>query len=70
MVSAIHAPIPAVTADAIKFKTWVGAGRCQGSFDLPRLISILSRELDIDQSEVIKNVPGSNFVTGHSRRPG
>jgi glycerol-3-phosphate dehydrogenase len=68
VVSAIHAPIPAVTADAVKFKTWVGAGRCQGSFDLPRLISILSRELGIDPVEVIKNVPGSNFVTGHSRR--
>jgi len=70
VVSAIHGPIPAVTADAVKFKTWVGAGRCQGSFDLPRLISILSRELGIDPAEVVKSTPGSNFVTGHSRRPG
>jgi glycerol-3-phosphate dehydrogenase len=45
----------------------VGAGRCQGSFDLPRLISILSRELGKDPSGVIKNIPGSSFITGHSR---
>ena len=62
VISAIHSPIPAVTADAIKFKTWVGAGRCQGSFDLPRLISILRKELDIEPTGVLKNDPGSNII--------
>jgi glycerol-3-phosphate dehydrogenase len=68
VISAIHSPIPAFTADALKFKTRVGTGRCQGSFDLPRLISILSRELDIDPAGVLKNETGSNFITGHSRK--
>ena len=70
IVSAIHSPIPAVTADAIKFKTWAGAGRCQGSFDLPRLISILCEELNIEPTRVLKNDPGSNIILDHSRGSG
>ena len=67
IVSAIHAPIPALTADAIKFKTWAGTGRCQGAFDISRIITILSDEAGIKPPDVIKRGRGSNIVTGYTR---
>lgn len=63
IVTEIHAPIPARTYDAIKRRTWLGTGRCQGSFDTPRVIEILSRELGISPMDVIKESKGSNFLT-------
>ncbi len=59
IVAAIHAPIPAENYDAIKRRTWLGTGRCQGSFDYPRTMEILARELGISMTEVTKKGPGS-----------
>lgn len=67
IVSAIHAPIPALTADAIKFKTWAGAGRCQGAFDIPRIIAILSAETETMSPAILKRGRGSNIVIGYTR---
>ena len=58
----IHAPVPAITYDAIKRRTWLGAGRCLGGFDLPRVVALLSQELDIPLHEVTKRGPGSEFL--------
>jgi glycerol-3-phosphate dehydrogenase len=66
-VSAIHAPIPALTTDAIKFKVWAGAGRCQGAFDISRIITILSDEIGIDPPGVLKRGKDSNVVMGYTR---
>ncbi len=68
VISAMHAPIPAKSVDAIKFKTWAGAGRCQGAFDISRIITILSSELGTLPPEVLKRGRGSNIVTGHTRK--
>lgn len=62
IVDAIHSPIPAETYDAIKRRTWLGTGRCQGSFDYPRTMEILSRELNIPMTEITKRGPGSVFL--------
>lgn len=62
IVAAIRAPIPATTYDAIKRRTWLGTGRCQGSFDYPRTMEILARELGISMTEVTKKGPGSVFL--------
>lgn len=62
IVAEIHAPIPARTYDAIKRRTWTGAGRCQGGFDMPRVIEILSQELGIPPDEVTKKGAGSGFL--------
>ncbi len=62
IVEAIHRPIPARTYDAIKRRTWLGTGRCQGGFDYPRTMEILSRELGIPMEEVTKKGPGSEFL--------
>jgi glycerol-3-phosphate dehydrogenase len=58
----IHAPIPADTYDAIKRRTWTGTGRCQGGFDMPRVVKILSEELGIPPEEVTKKGEGSRLL--------
>jgi glycerol-3-phosphate dehydrogenase len=64
IVDAIHAPIPARTIDALKFRTKAGLGRCQGAFDICRIIKIICRETSLDPEDIVKNVYGSNTVTG------
>jgi len=62
IIDAIRAPIPALTYDAVKRRTWLGTGRCQGGFDYPRVLEILSRELGIPVTEVTKKGSGSEFL--------
>lgn len=62
ILAEIHAPIPATTYDAIKRRTWLGTGRCQGGFDSPRVVDILSRELDLPIEQITKRGPGSEFL--------
>ena len=62
IVAEIHAPIPALTYDAIKRRTWLGTGRCQGGFDMPRVTEILARELGVSQLEVSKKNGDSKFL--------
>jgi len=62
IITAIHRPIPARTYDAIKRRTWLGTGRCQGSFDYPRTMEILAQELGVSMTEVTKKGPGSVFL--------
>ncbi|MGC9397958.1 MAG: NAD(P)/FAD-dependent oxidoreductase [Anaerolineae bacterium] len=63
IVAEIHAPIPAVTYDAIKRRTWLGTGRCQGAFDMPRVVDIIARETGMDPLEVSKKNGGSEFLS-------
>ena len=69
IVAEIHAPLPARTYDAIKRRTWLGTGRCLGGFDLPRVVDILARELEVSPLEVSKKGPGSEFLSG-TTKPG
>ena len=62
IIAEIHAPIPARTYDAIKRRTWLGTGRCQGGFDMPRVVNILSRELQMSPLEVTKRGQGSEYL--------
>jgi glycerol-3-phosphate dehydrogenase len=62
IVAEIHSPIPAHTYDAIKRRTWLGTGRCLGSFDTPKVVEILASELKIPVTEVTKKGPGSEFL--------
>lgn len=62
ILAEIHAPIPARTYDAIKRRTWLGTGRCQGAFDTPRVVEILSRELGLSPLEITKKGKGSEFL--------
>jgi glycerol-3-phosphate dehydrogenase len=67
IVAAIHAPLPARTYDALKRRTRLGAGRCQGGFDTPRVLEILARELGIPRTAVTKLGPGSEFVVRETK---
>ena len=62
IVAEIHSPIPATTYDAIKRRTWLGTGRCQGGFDMPRVVKILADELDVSPMEVTKKGKGTEFL--------
>ncbi len=70
IVREIHAPIPATTYDAIKRRTWLGTGRCQGGFDMPRVVAILSRELGISPLKVTKRGTGSEFLFRQTKELG
>ena len=66
----IHAPIPAQTYDAIKRRTWLGTGRCQGAFDAPRVVEILARELGLSPLAVTKKGPGSELLARPTKKVG
>ena len=68
IVGSLHAPIPARTLDALKFRTRAGLGRCQGAFDLSRILHIMSRELRVDPTSITKNDPGSEVGGVHLQR--
>jgi glycerol-3-phosphate dehydrogenase len=62
IVAEIHGLIPAHTYDSIKRRTWLGTGRCQGGFDMPRVTAILARELGISPLDVTKKGEASKFL--------
>jgi len=62
IVEEIHSPVPAKTYDAIKRRTWLGTGRCQGAFDTPRVVEILARELGVSPLKITKKGDGSYFL--------
>jgi glycerol-3-phosphate dehydrogenase len=70
IVAEIHSPVPALTYDAIKRRTWLGTGRCQGGFDMPRVTEILARELGISQLEISKKNGGSKFLCRPTKEDG
>lgn len=55
IVDAIRRPLGATTTDGIKRRTRAGMGRCQSGFCNPRVVEILARELQIDESAVLKS---------------
>ena len=62
IVDAIHRPIPCTSIDMIKKRIRPGMGRCQGGFCTPKILKILSRELDKPVTEIAKNDKGSEMV--------
>ncbi len=62
IIQEIHAPLPARTYDAVKRRTWLGTGRCLGSFDMPRVVEILAHELGISHFDVSKKGTGTEFL--------
>jgi glycerol-3-phosphate dehydrogenase len=62
VLAEIHSPVPAVTYDGIKRRTWLGTGRCQGAFDEPRIVKLLADELKVKPEEITKKGPGSEFL--------
>ncbi|MEG1501664.1 MAG: (2Fe-2S)-binding protein, partial [Clostridiales bacterium] len=56
--------LPPHNLNGLKKRLRLGMGVCQGSFCTPRIIEILSRELNIPPEKVLKGEKGSNLVKG------
>ncbi len=54
----------AKTLDGIKFRTRAQAGRCHGSFCTPRLLKILSKEMNTLPTHITKRGKGSEIIKG------
>jgi glycerol-3-phosphate dehydrogenase len=67
ILSAIHRPLGAKTIDGIKRRTRAGSGRCQAGFCMTRVLDILSRELQIDRTEVTKFGRASKLLVGKNK---
>ena len=67
IIDAIRSPVGANTVDGVKFRCRPGMGRCQGGFCRPRVIEILSRELNIPYEEVTKKGEDTNLLVGKTK---
>ncbi len=63
IVSALHAPIPPVSINAVKRRVGAGLGRCQGGFCMPKVQELIVRELGLDWLEVCLEEPGSETLS-------
>ncbi|MGP1455360.1 MAG: NAD(P)/FAD-dependent oxidoreductase [Treponema sp.] len=64
IVAAIHRPAGARTVDGVKRRVRPGTGRCQGGFCAPRVLEILSRELQVPMQRILKSTTGTEMVAG------
>ncbi|BDR68176.1 FAD/NAD(P)-binding oxidoreductase [Clostridium tetani] len=64
IVDAIKRPLGARDLDGIKRRSRAGAGRCQAGFCTPKLVEILSRELEKLPKDVTKFGGESQLITG------
>lgn len=67
IVAACHGPIPARTYDALKRRTRLGTGRCQGAFDTPLVLRIMARELGLSPLELTKRGGASRLVVRETK---
>lgn len=67
IVDVINRKAGATTLDGVKRRARPGAGRCQGGFCAPRVMEIISRELEIDITEVVKDSQASYILTGETK---
>ena len=63
VVAALHAPIPVLSLDALKWRTTAMMGRCHGGFCSPEIVRIVAREAGIFPHEIDKRLAGSCMVS-------
>jgi len=66
----VHGLIPARSYDAIKRRTWLGTGRCQGGFDMTRVTAILAQEVGLPTTHISKKGCGSEFLCRATKNVG
>ncbi|MCR5301228.1 MAG: FAD-dependent oxidoreductase [Lachnospiraceae bacterium] len=64
ILETIHRPLGARTLDAVKRRTGANMGRCQGGFCYPKVMEILSRELNIPIGLISKKGRRSDILEG------
>lgn len=67
ILDSIRRPLGATTLDGVKRRTRAGMGRCQAGFCSARVLDILSRELEIDPTEVTKFGGDSKLLVGKNK---
>lgn len=67
IVAACHGPIPARTYDALKRRTRIGAGRCQGAFDTPLVLEIMAREHGVSPLELTQKGGASRMLARRTK---
>lgn len=67
IVDVIHRTPQPRSIDAIKRRTGVTMGRCQGGFCTPKIMEILERELGVTADQITKRGPGSELVVGRNK---
>jgi glycerol-3-phosphate dehydrogenase len=67
IIDAIHRPVPATNMDAIKRRVRAGMGRCQGGFCGPKVLGILSKELQISPLKVTQKGSESFVLTSRNK---
>lgn len=70
IMDAIHRTLGATTTDGIKRRTRAGMGRCQSGFCAPKVLGILSRELDVPEEQITKMGDESVYLMGASTKGG
>ncbi|MHB1317239.1 MAG: FAD-dependent oxidoreductase [Anaerolineae bacterium] len=67
VVAACHTPVPARTYDAMKRRTRIGTGRCQGAFDTPLVLEIMAREYGVSPLEITQKGGASPMVVRRTK---
>lgn len=67
IVRAVLTNPPAKNIDAVKRRTRVGMGRCQGGFCQPQVAEIIARELNIPMESVTKSGKNSYLLRGKTK---
>lgn len=60
----LREPLPPATFNGLKKRLRAGMGRCQGAYCTPRIIEIMSRELQVEPEILLKGPDKSNLVKG------
>jgi len=69
IIDVIREPVGARTVNAVKRRARPGAGRCQGGFCEPKVVSILAEELGIEENEVCLESSKSKLLTEKTKAP-
>jgi glycerol-3-phosphate dehydrogenase len=64
---ALRSPIPVTTVDGLKRRIRVTAGRCHGGFCTPRVLEIMTEELQSDITSLTKKGTGSEMIYGNTK---
>ena len=69
ILACMNTPIPPRSVDGVKRRVGAGMGRCQGGFCGPRVVEILSREMNVTPGEVVQDRAGT-WLLAHETKGG
>lgn len=63
VVAALHRSVPVACFEALKWRTGITMGECQGGRCVPRLLAVMAAELGVEPCDIIKRAEGSNMIS-------